>query len=87
MVLSGTGFRPTPSANTVRFTGSGSSWVAATVTAATSTSLTVTVPPGAITGPLQVSTSGGATTSTGYFIVLPTQDFTLVVEPSTATAV
>jgi hypothetical protein len=32
-------------------------------------------------------TSGGTATSTGYFIVLPTQDFTLVVEPSTATAI
>jgi hypothetical protein len=32
-------------------------------------------------------TSGGTATSTGHFIVLPTQDFTLVVEPSTATAV
>jgi hypothetical protein len=32
-------------------------------------------------------TSGGTATSTGHFIVLPTQDFTLVVEPSIATAV
>jgi YD repeat-containing protein len=87
VVLSGTGFRPTPSANTVRFTGPNSTWVAATVSAATSTSLTVTVPIGAVTGPLQVTTSGGTVTSSGYFIVLPTQDFTLVVEPSTATAI
>jgi len=47
----------------------------------------VTVPSSAVTGPLQVATSGGTATSTGYFIVLPTQDFTLVVEPSTATAI
>jgi hypothetical protein len=47
----------------------------------------MTVPPGAVTGPLQVTTSGGTATSAGYFIVLPTQDFTLVVEPSTATAI
>jgi RHS repeat-associated protein len=87
VVLSGTGFRLMPSANTVRFTGPNSTWVAATATAASSTSLTVTVPTGAITGPLQVTTSGGTATSTGHFIVLPTQDFTLVVEPLTATAV
>jgi RHS repeat-associated protein len=87
VVLSGTGFRLTPSANTVRFTGPNSTWVAASVSAASSTSLTVTVPQGAITGPLQVSTSGGTATSAGYFIVLPTQDFTLLVEPSTATTI
>jgi len=87
VVISGTGFRLTPSANTVRFTGPNTTWVAAPVSAATSTSLTVTVPTGAVTGPLQVSTSGGTATSTGHFIVLATQDFTLVVEPSTATAV
>jgi len=87
VVLSGTGFRPTPSANTLRFTGPNSTWVAASVSAASSTSLTVTVPTGAVTGPLQVTTSGGTAISSGYFIVLPTQDFTLVVEPSTATAI
>jgi len=87
VVISGTGFRPTPSANTVRFTGAGSTWVTASVTAASATSLTVTVPTGAVTGPLQATTSGGTATSAGYFIVLPTQDFSLMVEPSTVTAV
>jgi hypothetical protein len=87
VVISGTGFRLTPTANTVRFTGPNSTWVAATVSAASATSLTVTVPSGAVTGPLQVMTSGGTATSAGYFIALPTQDFTLLVEPSTATAV
>jgi RHS repeat-associated protein len=87
VVLSGTGFRATPSANTVRFTGQNSTWVVATVSATTSSNLSVTVPTGAVTGPLQVTTSGGTATSTGYFIVLPTQDFSLVVEPTTVTAI
>ena len=83
--LTGTGFRLTPSANTVRFTGPNSTWVAATVSAASSTSLTATVPTGSITGPLQVMTSGGTATSTGYFILLPTEDFQLTVAPATVT--
>jgi YD repeat-containing protein len=83
VVIAGTGFRLTPSANTVRFTGPNSTWVAATVTAASSTSLTVSVPTGAVTGPLQVATSGGTATSTGHFIVLPTEDFQLSVAPTT----
>ena len=87
VVLSGTGYRLSPSANTVRFTGPNSTWVAATVSAATSTSLTVTVPAGAVTGPLQVTTSGGTATSSGHFIVLPTQDFSVVVEPTSVTAI
>jgi RHS repeat-associated protein len=45
----------------------------------------VTVPTGAVTGPLQVTTSGGAATSTGSFIVLPTVDFTLAVDPTALT--
>jgi len=83
VVIFGTGFRPTPSANTVRFTGPNSTWVAATVSAASSTSLTVSVPTGAITDPLQVITSGGTAISPGHFIVLPTEDFQLSVAPAT----
>ena len=40
------------------------------------------VPP-EVTVPLQVTTSGGTATSTGYFIVLPTEDFQLSVAPAT----
>jgi len=47
----------------------------------------VTVPAGATPVPIALTTSSETATSSGHFIVLPTQDFTLVVEPSTATAV
>jgi YD repeat-containing protein len=50
-------------------------------------SIMVPVPPGATTGPLAVATAAGTATSSGSFIVLPTQDVTLVVEPPTITAI
>jgi YD repeat-containing protein len=49
--LFGKGFSPTPGQNTVTFSGGAT----ATVTAATVSSLTTTVPSGAITGPIAVT--------------------------------
>ena len=62
VTITGTNFNSTPANNTVKFSG-----VLATVTAATSTSLTVTVPTGAITGTVSVTTAGGTATSAGGF--------------------
>jgi RHS repeat-associated protein len=76
-----------PTNNTVTFPGPNSTRVLATVTAVTSTQLTTTVPSGAVTGPLQVTTPGGTATSTGHFVVLASPDFTLAVEPLTVPAV
>ncbi|MFQ5657522.1 MAG: RHS repeat-associated core domain-containing protein, partial [Candidatus Methylomirabilales bacterium] len=83
VTITGTGFRPTAADNIVSFTGPNNTRVTTPVTTATRTQLTVTVPDGAITGPLQVVTAGGTATSTGSFIVLPTEDFTLSALPNT----
>jgi YD repeat-containing protein len=60
----GTAFNTTPSLNTVKFNGT-----TATVTAATATSLVVSVPSGATTGTVSVTTSAGTATSTPSFTV------------------
>lgn len=73
--LYGKGFSATPADNQVAFNGT-----AAAVTAATTTSLTTTVPTGATTGPITVTTPLGAATSPEAFTVL--QAF--VVEPAQA---
>ncbi len=65
VVISGSGFSAMPSENTVRIGG-----VEATVNAASSTELSVTVPFGAQTGPVDVITSQGEGTSPGALNVL-----------------
>ena len=70
ITITGTNFHTTPASNTVLFNGSGG--VAGTVTAATTSSLTVTVPAAATSGKIYVSTPYGNVTSSADFIVLPT---------------
>lgn len=69
VTITGTNFSTTTTNNTVTFNG-----VAATVTAATATQLTVTVPTGATTGKITVSvnTSSTMATSTNDFTVTTT---------------
>lgn len=64
VTITGTNFSTTPSENIVTFNG-----IAATVTASTATEITTTVPAGAATGPLQVSTLGLTATATGDFSI------------------
>ena len=54
VTIYGTGFSTTASQNTVTFNG-----VAATVTAATTTKISTSVPAGATTGPISVTTPSG----------------------------
>ncbi len=61
----GVNFDASTTGNTVRFNG-----VTSTVLSATTTSLVVTVPAGASTGKIQVSTVGGTTVSSADFTVL-----------------
>ncbi len=61
----GSGFSTRPTDNQVAFNGT-----PAAVTAATETSLTVSVPAGATTGPVSVTTPAGMATSPGVFTVL-----------------
>ncbi|MDD2915134.1 MAG: choice-of-anchor D domain-containing protein [Gallionella sp.] len=58
----GANFDTTPSNNTVKFNGT-----QAVVMAATATTITVTVPSGATTGPVSVQTAVGTAASTGSF--------------------
>jgi YD repeat-containing protein len=64
ITIYGTGFSTTPSSNTLTFNG-----VAATVTAATATQLTATVPTGATSGAIAVTTPSGSATSATSFTV------------------
>jgi hypothetical protein len=68
VTITGSNFSTNLAGNVVKFSG-----INATVTAAISTQLTVTVPSGATTGKISVATNGVAATSTSDFIVpLPT---------------
>jgi hypothetical protein len=67
VTLTGTNFSTTPADNAVWLNG-----FAATVTAATETSLAITVPSVAETGNISVRTNGGVATSSTSFIVVPT---------------
>jgi RHS repeat-associated protein len=62
VTISGTGFSATPANNTVKFNG-----VTATVTAASVTSLSVTVPTGATSGTISVTTAAVTVTSASTF--------------------
>src|ERR1039458_1326296 len=66
VTIQGQGFSVTPSSNTVKFNG-----VAATVVSATTSTLVVTVPPTATTGPISVTLAGTTATSIGNFTFIP----------------
>jgi|GEM_PF-3334584 len=78
VTITGTNFDPVAANNTIKFNGVD----AATPSAASATSLTVTVPTGATTGPISVTTLAGTGTSTTDFIVICTPP-----SPPTATNV
>lgn len=65
VTIQGQGFSATPAANDVRFNGT-----AATVLSASVSSLTVTVPAGATTGPVTVTVAGQTATSSQPFTVM-----------------
>ena len=81
VTLTGTHFDANTAGNTITLNG-----VAADVLGATATQLFTRVPQGATNGSIAVRTAGGTATSTGHFLVLPTQDFTLTAAPATAPA-
>ncbi|MGH2458204.1 MAG: IPT/TIG domain-containing protein, partial [Chloroflexota bacterium] len=64
VTIYGTGFSATPSQNTIAFNGT-----TATVTSATPTQLVVTVPTGATSGPIAVTSRAGSATSSGSFTI------------------
>jgi RHS repeat-associated protein len=68
VILKGRGFSTTPGSNSVTFPGSPLP-VSGTVTTATSTQLEVTVPSGALTGPISVQVGAATAISTSSFTV------------------
>src|SRR5262249_39602622 len=66
VTLSGTNFEPAPSNNRVTF-----NLTQATVSSATATALTASVPPGATSGRISVTTPWGKAVSSGDFFVPP----------------
>ena len=64
VTIYGTGFSATPSSNTVTFNGT-----SASITSASTTALTVTVPSGATTGTIGVTSPNGSATSGSSFAV------------------
>ncbi len=78
----GSGFDPVATNNQVVFAGA----VPATVQSATANQLRFTVPPGAQTGPIAVTTPKGSTQSPPFTVILD-QDFALVASPAVATLV
>ncbi len=73
VAIQGQNFSATPSGNAVQFNGT-----AATVTAATANSLTVTVPASASTGPISVTVGTSTATSSSNFTVLASPVITSV---------
>jgi len=67
VTITGTGYSTTVSDMTVKFNGT-----TASISSATSTTLVVTVPSGATTGPITVTENGETVTSTSDFTVIPT---------------
>ncbi|HWZ63577.1 MAG TPA: IPT/TIG domain-containing protein [Steroidobacteraceae bacterium] len=65
ITIIGSGFSTTPSSNTVKFNG-----VTATVISATATQLVVSIPAGATSGPITVTTGSQTVTSPGTFNVI-----------------
>jgi YD repeat-containing protein len=66
VTIQGQGFSATPTANAVQFNGT-----PATVTSATTSALSVTVPTGTTTGPISVTVAGTTATSDANFTVAP----------------
>jgi RHS repeat-associated protein len=64
VTIYGTGFGSTASQNSVSFNG-----VAATITSVSTTTLVATVPSGATTGPISVTSPAGSATSSGSFVL------------------
>lgn len=82
VTISGAGFDPSLANNRLTFSGN----VAATALTGSTTQLTVTVPPAAVTGQLTLTTPRGTVNTPTFTIKLP-QDFTLVASPAQASLV
>jgi hypothetical protein len=82
VTITGTNFSTTPANNTVQFNGT-----TAFVTASTATSITTTVPTGAITGKISVTVGGNIATSTNDYTVTTSGGAVTIVAEALATSI
>jgi RHS repeat-associated protein len=87
VTITGTNLTSNPGNPTVTFAGPNNTRLSAGITTATATQVVTTVPNGAVTGPIQLTTTGGTAQTSSAFTVNSQQDFQIVVSPATATAV
>src|SRR2546426_3002542 len=87
VALTGTNLAGSTGNPTITFTGLNSTRVSAGVTSATATQVLTTVPNGAATGPIELTTTGGTARTNGSFTVIGQQDFQVIVSPAAASAI
>jgi uncharacterized protein (DUF2141 family) len=83
VTIYGNNFNPNPGATSVKFTNN----ITASISSASPSQLIVTVPNGATTGPISVTTAGGTATSFSNFTVTVPISFSGFVKTSTGTPV
>ncbi len=88
VTITGASLTAATGSTSVTFAGSNNGpRVSALVTMASATAVHVTVPNGAASGTIQLTTAGGTATSSGAFTVDTTQNFDVTVAPNTARAI
>jgi RHS repeat-associated protein len=87
VTITGADLKAATGTTSVTFAGNGGTRVPALVSSATATQVGTTVPNGAISGVIQVSTAGGTASSKEAFKVDAQEEFKLTVSPSTTGAV
>ena len=85
--LIGTALQANAATPEVMFAGPDNTRLPALVNSASATEVQVTVPNGAVTGRISLSTEWGQTSTDADFIIDETQDFQLTAIPATATAI
>lgn len=86
VIITGTSLKSAFGNPTVTFAGANGARLQAFVSAATATEVRATVPNGAVTGVIDLTTSIGRAVASSSFAVDPSQTFTLTVENPSATA-
>jgi YD repeat-containing protein len=87
VTLNGTSLKVDAGETTVTFAGAGGTRRAALVSSSTPTEVRVTVPNGAVTGLVELTTPFGHVSTASPFTVEAKQDFNLTVAPSAASAI
>lgn len=87
VTIVGTNLVSNPGNPAVTFAGPNNTRLPASITTATASQVVTTVPNGAVTGSIQLTTTGGTAQTNSVFKVDSPQDFQLTVSPAAASAV